>query len=355
MRQLTAVLGRGVVPADSHVVTADDLGLVRGDGCFDAMRVLDVDGAAAVENLDEHLARFARSAAILGIGFDEPAWRALVVEAVAAWYPVAPEAVLKVVLTRGTESSASGPTGFLTITELDLDLMDRVRTGIAIRTLDRGYASDAFAGASWLLGGAKLLSYAVHAAATRTAKAHGDDDAVFVSSDDYLLEGPTSAVLVLRDGRLTSTPPGATGILDSITLRQIFAAATDAGVPARHELIPVPELFTADGVWVVSSIRGVCPVTRLDGRPLPVDPDWNRRVTDWGGFGGLAVAAREVWRAVSLLAYDPAEAGRVRSLVAARCRAHVAGGGTVDQLAVALRVSRVAAERLLDDEWPPLH
>ncbi|MEZ5089525.1 MAG: aminotransferase class IV [Micropruina sp.] len=264
--------------------------------------------------------------------------------------------MLKVVLTRGTESSASGPTGFLTITELDLDLMDRVRTGIAIRTLDRGYASDAFAGASWLLGGAKLLSYAVHAAATRTAKAHGDDDAVFVSSDDYLLEGPTSAVLVLRDGRLTSTPPGATGILDSITLRQIFAAATDAGVPARHELIPVPELFTRR-----RRLGGV-----LDPRGLSRDPAGRTSPfpsTRTGTAGSPTGVASAGWRSPagkfdgrpSLLAHDPDEAdGSAHwSRPAAGRTWPVAEPWT--SWWSPLQVSRVAAERLLDDEWPLLH
>ncbi len=282
-RQLVAVLGRGVVPAAEPIATADDVGLVRGVGCFDAMRVLGGGPDAVVENLDAHLTRFARSAATLDLMLDTDAWRALIADAVAAWEP-APEAVLKLVLTRGPESTPGVATGFLTITELDLAAMARARAGIAVRTMNRGYASDAFADAPWLLGGAKLLSYAVNAAAKRVAARQGDDDALFVSSDGFALEAPTAAVVVLRGGVLTTTPPGATGILDSITVRQIFSGAAAEGVQSRYELIPTEHLFTADGVWLASSIRGVCPVTRLDGRDLAASEEWSGRVAAWGGF-----------------------------------------------------------------------
>ncbi|MFT4295735.1 MAG: aminotransferase class IV [Micropruina sp.] len=352
-RQLVAVLGRGVVPTADPIATADDVGLVRGDGCFDAMRVLGGGPDAVVENRDAHLDRFAASAATLDLPFDTDAWRTLIGDAVAAWAP-APEAVLKLVLTRGPESTPGVPTGFLTITELDLAAMAKARAGIAVRTMNRGYASGAFADAPWLLGGAKLLSYAVNAASKRAAARFDDDDALFVSSDGYALEGPTSAVIVLRHGVLTTTPPGVTGILDSVTARQILAGAAADGVPASHELIRTEDLFTADGVWLASSIRGVCPVVRLDGQELAVDADWNRRITDWGGFGGLAAARDELRYAVSLHTDSPDAARRVRGLVAARCRAHIDAGGTVDQLAVDLGVSLAAASQLANDEWPDL-
>ena len=68
------------------------------------------------------------------------------------------------------------------------------------------------------------------------------------------------------------------------TVRQIFAGAAAEGVRSRYELIPAEDLFTADGVWLASSIRGVCPVVRLDGRDLAVDAAWSARVAAWGGF-----------------------------------------------------------------------
>lgn len=282
-RQLVAVLGAGEVPTDQAVATADDVGLVRGDGCFDAMRVLCGGPDPVIENLDAHLARFARSATTLGLPFDEDAWRELIADAVAGWEPV-PEAVLKLVLTRGAESKPGAPTGFLTLTELDLDAMARARAGVRARTLNRGYASDSFADAPWLLGGVKLLSYAVNAAAKREAARHGADDAVFTSSDGFVLEAPTAAVLVRRGEELITTPTGATGILDSITVRSLFERAAADGVRGGYELVPTSKLFASDGVWLASSIRGVCPVVELDGRPLASDPDWSARVAAWGGF-----------------------------------------------------------------------
>jgi 4-amino-4-deoxychorismate lyase len=85
--QLVAVLGRGVVDPREPVVTADDLGLTRGDGCFDSARVTtDRTGHARVVDLDGHLDRLAASALTLDLDNPSPEqWRGLVAEAVAAW------------------------------------------------------------------------------------------------------------------------------------------------------------------------------------------------------------------------------------------------------------------------------
>ena len=38
--QVVAVMGRGVVAPQTPLMLADDLGFTRGDGCFDAVRVV---------------------------------------------------------------------------------------------------------------------------------------------------------------------------------------------------------------------------------------------------------------------------------------------------------------------------
>src|SRR5690348_8560759 len=65
-----AVLGRGAVDPSTPVVLADDAGVTRGDGCFEGIRVMPVGaGEVVADNLERHLARFARSAAALEIPF----------------------------------------------------------------------------------------------------------------------------------------------------------------------------------------------------------------------------------------------------------------------------------------------
>ncbi len=289
--QLVAVLGRGVVDPDEPVVTADDLGLTRGDGCFDSARVMtDPTGQATVVDLDGHLDRLAASARTMVLANpSREQWRELVAQAVSAWSTPG-EAVLKLLLTRGREWRAdAGPTALVTITHRGPAPATPSGSGAPPRTitavtLSSGRPSDAFTDAPWLLGGVKTLSYVVHAAATSEARRRGADDVVFTSTDGYALDGPTSGLLVARDGALLSTPTGGTGILESLTVAAIFTPARADGYATRYELVPVEHLFTADAVWLVSSGRGPALVTALDGRALRADPDLAARIARYAGF-----------------------------------------------------------------------
>jgi 4-amino-4-deoxychorismate lyase len=280
--QIVAVLGTGVVDPRQPVITADDLGLTRGDGIFDATRVItDPDGHSVVEHLDRHLARLARSARAVELPTpDLDGIAALVAEALAAWTTPG-EAALKIVHTRGLEHTAtSRASTLLTITETEPGR----RRPLAIATLSRGYASDTFADAPWLLGGAKLLSYAVHTSARREAARRGADDALFVSSDGYALEAPTSSLVWVADGAVRTTPTGATGILGSVTVELIQEWAEAQNVRFEPALIQPGELGSVTGAWLASSVRGVCPIARLDGAALPVSETWTDRLASAAGF-----------------------------------------------------------------------
>ena len=272
---VVAVLGRGVVDADEPVVTADDLGLTRGDGCFDSARVVtDAGGTGRVVDLDEHLARLASSAEALAIANPSR-----------GEWPTPGEAVLKLVLTRGREWRDAGPTAIVSITHRgpSSPAAASARTITAV-TLSRGHPSDAFADAPWLLGGTKTLSYVVNVAAAREARRRGADDVIFTTTDDFALDGPTSGLLVARDGAFLSTPTGGTGILESITVATILEAAGADGFATRYELIPVDDLYRADGVWLVSSGRGPVLVTSLDGRSIHSDEGLAARILRYALF-----------------------------------------------------------------------
>ncbi len=280
--QVVAVLGEGVVATHEPVITADDLGLTRGDGIFDATRVVtDADGHSVVEHLDRHLRRLARSAQVVELPPpDEVAITALVAEALTAWTTPG-EAALKIVHTRGLEHAAPPlATTLLTITESE----PGGRRPLAVATMSRGYASTTFADAPWLLGGAKLLSYAVHTSARREAARRGADDALFVSSDGYALEAPTSSLLWVLDGAVRTTPTGATGILGSVTVEILREWAAAEDVRFEPALIRPAELHAVTGAWLASSVRGVCPIAVLDGVALPMSKAWTDRLASAAGF-----------------------------------------------------------------------
>lgn len=280
--QIVAVLGTGVVGTHEPVVTADDLGLTRGDGIFDATRVVtDPDGHSVVEHLERHLRRLVRSAQSVELPApDVDGITALVAEALSTWTTPG-EAALKIVHTRGLEhTSTPSATTLLTITETEPGR----RRPLAVATMSRGYASDTFAHAPWLLGGAKLLSYAVNTSARREAARRGADDALFVSSDGYALEGPTSSLLWVADGAVRTTPTGATGILGSVTVELLEEWAGAENVRFEPALIRPADLRGATGAWLASSVRGVCPIAVLDGDPMPTSEAWTERLASAAGF-----------------------------------------------------------------------
>ncbi|PZS13424.1 MAG: aminodeoxychorismate lyase [Pseudonocardiales bacterium] len=287
--RLLAILGVGLVDPGTPVLRADDLGLTRGDGCFEGCRVVTgADGVSAVNKLDAHLARLSRSAAAMGIAFDEPAWRGLLNQATSAW--TAPgEAAMKLLLTRGSPTGGSptggSPTGLVTISPLPEDYLRQRRDGIRVVTLTRGTTSDAFTDAPWLLGGVKTLSYAVNMAAHREALRRGADDVVFVSTDGHVLESAVSSVVWSSGRELNTTPVGASGILGGTTQELLFARAPAAGwrtsvLPAR-----VADLQAAQRVWLIGTVRGPVDVIDLDGTARDRDAAVTDEVRRLCGFG----------------------------------------------------------------------
>ena len=278
---LVAVLGAGLVDPAVAVLRADDLGVTRGDGCFEGCRIqTTADGVSSVDKLDAHLARMARSAGGLEIDFDETAWRELIASATAAWTTPG-EAALKLVLTRGV---AGAPTGFLTVTPLGPDYARLRRDGLKVVSLTRGTTSDAFADAPWLLGGIKTLSYAVNMAAMREAERRGADDVLFVSADGAVLESPTSSVLWARGRALHTIPTGPNGILGGTTVHLLFDRAQAAGWQVRTADATLDDLHAADVVWLTSSVRGPVDVVSLDGHRRARHPETDAEIRRLSGF-----------------------------------------------------------------------
>ena len=254
------------IDVTAPALSVGEMSTQRGDGIFESIGV--VDGHA--QEVGPHLERLAHSARLC----DLPAphleqWRQAI--AVAAEHcPREGEAVIKLILSRGVEHGPT-PTAWVTAAEAPDNAAARER-GIRVVTLDRGYAIDTPAKAPWLLLGAKTLSYAVNMAAIREAKRRGADDAVFVSSDGFVLEAPTASLILRVGGRFVTPAPNG-GILHGTTQLSLFAHLEEQGARTAYETIPVSALAEADAAWLVSSVRLAAPIRAIDGRELAVDAE----------------------------------------------------------------------------------
>ncbi len=298
----------GLVAVDEPVVTADDLGLTRGDGCFEGLRLVahPAEGGleAEVPNLGAHLARMQRSARSLDLPDDPAPWAQLLDLAAREWATsttgrplargeeAAPrEAAVKLSMTRGLPQPAGEPvqpTVVVTVSAVDAASLAARRDGVRVASMTRGYGPEAFAGAPWLLGGVKTLSYAVHTAAQREAVRRGADDALLTAADGTLLEGPTSAVLWVPGGggvpRLRTVAPGSNGILGSTSQQLLFERAQRAGWDATATTGTLADLRSARAVLLTSAVRGPVAVRELDGQPLAVDSALVSELQELAGF-----------------------------------------------------------------------
>lgn len=248
---------RSFDPADP-IVRIGDLSAQRGDGVFESLGMV---GRHAQE-VSAHLERLTRSATLCDLPEPNLAqWREAIARIV-VHAPGAGESVLKLILSRGIDGEET-PTAWLTLADAPDNTAAR-RDGIRVATLDRGFASDMPSRAPWLLLGAKTLSYAVNMAAIREARRCGADDAVFVSADGYVLEGPTASVILRQGGRYL-TPEPAAGILHGTTQRSIFHHLRSTGAEVAYASITRDELLAAEAAWVVSSIRLAAPIVAIDG------------------------------------------------------------------------------------------
>ena len=261
-RTVLALLGPPPRLADPEapVLRADDLGVARGESVFETLRI----AAGRPAFLDLHLARLERSAERLAIPLPD-GWPELVALATSAYG--AQDGVLRLTCSKGVPGGT--PVGFALASPVPATTVQGRVDGVSAVTLTLGVPAGLRTDAPWLLGGVKSTSYAVNMASLRAAEEQGAQDAVWTSSDGEVLEAPTATVAWVRDGVLVSPPADLTGTLPGTTAHVALALSP---VPVELRRGAVDELAAADEVMLLSSVRGVSPVVRLDGRPLPVGP-----------------------------------------------------------------------------------
>lgn len=238
------------------LLTVSDHTFLRGDGCFEALRVYHGKPFA----LDEHLARLERSVSAMQLDCPDR-------QTVEGWVLTAAATLddgsIRVVVTRGDPVSGL-PGSVVVIAGPRPSVPSELRLGTVVAPWHS-------AGRTWDLAGAKTTSYAPNMAAGRAAQRNGAHDAVLISDENVVLEGPTFTIGWFTGGTL-ETPSLDLLILDSITRRHAVAAAGELGFEVRPGRFHLDRLLAADEVFALSTFKEVTPVVAVDETVYPVGP-----------------------------------------------------------------------------------
>ena len=244
-------------PSDG-LVPVTDSSVLRGDGCFEVLKTYNGKPFA----LEAHLDRLAISAARLDIDLpsrgDISRWITQTAESLG-------DCAVRVVVTRG--SSVPGVDDPSRVIVFGHELSSY--TGPA--RLGPVSAPWHSAGVEWDLAGAKLLSYAPNLAATRRAQKDGFEDALLITMDGLVLEGPTFSIAWVV-GDVLETPGLELGILDSITRRVVLDAARDLGLEVVEGIWELERISEATEAIAMSTIREVQSVTEIGELNLSEGP-----------------------------------------------------------------------------------
>ena len=239
-----------LVPADEVRIAPDDAGFLFGDGLFETLRV---DGGRP-RDLSAHLDRLL--AGLRRLGIDTPESRCDLGHAVAEVAEAAPRPVarLRITISRGT---AAGPTRLITASPYE-------PPGEPVSAV---LLTDFRIDSRSPLAGLKSLCYQKNRVALRKAEALSAFEALLLNEHGRLAEGSRSNVaLVLPEGIFT--PPESEGCLPGTVRRRLLEREA-----IRERPLTLEDLAAAEGLLLMNSLIGVLPVSRIDGRQLPVGPE----------------------------------------------------------------------------------
>ena len=256
---VVSIDGQLVAP-ESATISIFDRGFLYGDGLFEVLRTW--HGKLAL--LDEHLARLYASAEALQLHVPPR-------EQLARWTCEAVAAAgegeqrVRIVVTRGP--------GALSVR---LSAIAGGRAILVVEPLPAQPAELSLATVDWPLptrrGPAhKTLAYLDHVIARELAAAAGADEGLRLDAAGDVVEGSTSNVFAVIGGAV-ATPPVETGALPGVTRARVLALCGELAIPTGVRRLSHRELQSATEVFVTSSLRGVVPVTRLDGEVRVAGP-----------------------------------------------------------------------------------
>lgn len=97
------------------------------------------------------------------------------------------------------------------------------------------------------------------------AREDGLDESILVDSEGVVREGAVTSVFIVKNGGIAS-PPLSLGILPGVARGLVVELARLEKIKVEERIITRDELMNADEVFLTNALRGVIPVSEVDGK-----------------------------------------------------------------------------------------
>ena len=249
------------VPEEKAVVSVFDRAFLYGDGLFETIRVFNGQPFC----WEQHMQRLQQGAKFLKIKLPFSRARLLTFALKLAAKNKEPDCLLRLTLSRGigahgyTPKNADRPT-------LVMSLRPAPKTTASVPQWKLVTSSFRLP-ANDPLAAFKTCNKLPQVLARAEADAAGADEALFLNTDGFVVEGASSNLFWVKRG-IVYTPPLAAGILPGVTRAAVLDIASKLKIPLRQKNIRPKELAQTDGVFLSLSSFGIIEAKSLNGKPL---------------------------------------------------------------------------------------
>jgi branched-chain amino acid aminotransferase len=268
MRSLMCHVEGRFAPLDEAGIPLNDLGLQRGYGIFDFLRV---NGRTPLF-IEDHLDRFYSSAATMRLTVPETRERLSEIIHELVGHNSLPSSGIRILLTGGPspDGYAISSPRLAVIHQAMAAPPDEMPTP-GIRLCSHPYRRQ--------LPEVKTTDYLMAVWLQPWLRGQGGDDILY-HHGGIVSECPRSNLFIVDRSGVLATP--ARDMLKGVTRKQVIASALRLGIPLEERDIRLEEVAEASEAFVTASTKRVLPVCRIDEIPIPspVRESVTRRLRD---------------------------------------------------------------------------
>ncbi len=260
--------------------------LQYGSGIFEGIRAYDTGNGPAIFRLKEHVDRFIFSAKIYRMELKHSAEELM-------------KAIVDVVKINGYKSCYVRPFAYFSDDSVSLGTIGKP-VSVAVVAVPFGqYFGDKITKgvrckiSSWRRINSEILpilakasgNYLNSVVAMGEVQAAGFDEAILLTKNGYIAEGPGENIFLVKNGKLV-TPGLESDILFGITRFTLLQLAYEMGLEVEERQMHRDELHTCDEAFFCGTAAEVTPIVSVDdmsigdGKPGPITGKMGRKLMD---------------------------------------------------------------------------